>query len=139
MMPAGARRRTIAVMERPVSWDPATPRLRPLRLLLGWVVGAASIWIAAWVLSGVSLERTGAAFLAAALIAVLNAIVPPVLAALRLPFMLAFGSVLLAAVLMSAVGGALQVVLGTNDDDEYTLRVTRRIARRQGTPESTDV
>ena len=33
----------------------------------------------------------------------------------------------------------LQVILGTNDDDEYTVRVTRRIARRLGAHEGTDV
>ena len=33
----------------------------------------------------------------------------------------------------------LQVLLGTNDDDEYTVRVTRRIARRLGAHEGTDV
>ena len=34
---------------------------------------------------------------------------------------------------------ALEVVLGTNDDDTYTLRVIQRIARRTGEPVSTDV
>jgi uncharacterized membrane protein YvlD (DUF360 family) len=103
----------------------------------------------------------------AALIAVLNAVLPPVLAALRLPFTLAagfllilvadagilvlahellpddirvgsFGDALLAALLIAAVSLVLQAVLGTNDDDEYTLRVTRRIARRQGAQTRTD-
>jgi uncharacterized membrane protein YvlD (DUF360 family) len=155
-------------MERSLSWEPATPRLRPGRLLLAWAVAAASVWVASWLLSGIALEGTGAAFLVAALIAVLNAIVPPLLAALRLPYMLAagfvlvlladalllrlasdvlpgdihvdsFGAALLAALIMAAVGVVLQIVLGTNDDDEYSLRVTRRIARRGGRPELSDV
>ena len=46
---------------------------------------------------------------------------------------------ILAALVMSAASLVLQVVLGTNDDDEYALRVTRRIARRQGAGEPTDV
>ena len=33
---------------------------------------------------------------------------------------------------MAVVSIVLQVIVGTNDDDEYTLRVTRRIARRLG-------
>ena len=33
----------------------------------------------------------------------------------------------------------LETILGTNDDDAYTLRVTRRIARRQGASAPTDV
>src|SRR5213078_137617 len=96
------------------------------------------------------------------------AVIPPVIAALRLPFMVAigfvlvllvdaalllivdaafpdwlrvdsFGDALLAAVLIAAVSILLQVIAGTNDDDEYTLRVTRRIARRLGATGRTDV
>ena len=95
------------------------------------------------------------------MIAVLNAIVPPVLAALRLPFTIAttfllvlvadalmlmlassltegaievsnFGWALLTSLVASAVTTVLSVVAGTNDDDEYTLRVTQRLARRFG-------
>ena len=33
----------------------------------------------------------------------------------------------------------LQALLGTNDDDEYTVRVNRRIARRLGAHEGTEV
>src|SRR5215211_6447914 len=151
-----------------VSWQPQRPRLHPGRLLLAWAVGAASVAVAAWLLPGVALERSGAALSAAAAVAVLNAVLPPLLAALRLPFMVAigfvlvlladalllqlasellpdeirvdgFGDALLAALVMAAVSLVLQVVLGTDDDDEYTLHVTRRIARRQGGQEQTDV
>jgi uncharacterized membrane protein YvlD (DUF360 family) len=125
------------------------------------MIAAASVYVAAGVLPGVSLERPGGALLVAAVIGVLNAFLPPLVAALRLPFMLAlgfllvlfvdagallladeavpsylavdsFGSALLAALLMAAVTIVLQVVTGTNDDDRYTLNVVRRIARRQG-------
>ena len=151
-----------------VTWQPATPRLRPVRLLLSWIVAAASVWVAAWLVPGVALEQSGSAFAVAALIAVLNAVLPPILAALRLPFTLiagfllvlladalllriahdvlpddihvgSFGDAFLAALVIAAVSVVLQVVLGTNDDDEYSLRVTRRIARRQGVHASTDV
>jgi uncharacterized membrane protein YvlD (DUF360 family) len=150
-----------------VRWQPAKPHIGVLRLLVSWVVGAASVWVAAWLVPGVALEQTGAAFLVAALIALLNAIVPPLLAALRLPFMLAigfllvlfaeagllmlahellpddirvdsFGDALLAALVITAVSVVLQIILGTNDDDEYSLRVTRRIAKRQGAQATTD-
>ena len=73
-----------------VRWEPATPRLRVLRLLVSWVVAAASVAIAPGSFREY-LEQTGAAFAVAALIAVLNALLPPVLAALRLPFMLVAG------------------------------------------------
>ena len=51
-----------------------------------------------------------------------------------------FGDALLMSVVMAVVGIVLQVIVGTNDDDEYTLRVTRRIAApaRAATPR-TDV
>jgi uncharacterized membrane protein YvlD (DUF360 family) len=150
-----------------VRWEPATPRLGLARTLISWVVAAASVWVAAAILPGVALEQTGAAFLVAAVLAALNAVLPPVLAALRLPFMLligfllvlvadalvlqlahdllpddirvdSFGDALLAALIISAVSLVLQTILGTNDDDEYNLRVTRRIARRQGASAVTD-
>ena len=151
-----------------VSWEPERPRLRPLRLLVSWAIAAASLYVAAALLPGLELDRPGAAFVIAALIAVINAVLPPAVAALRLPYMLAlgfvlvllldatalviaddalpsfitvgsFGDALLAALVMAAVSIVLQVVTGTNDDDEYSLRVIKRIARRQGAQDRTDV
>ena len=135
--------------------------------MLVWIVGAISVWVAAELVAGVTLKQTGAAFVAAFLIALFNAIVPPILAALRLPFALvsgfiivlladaavlelaaavapgqihvdSFGDALLAALLIAAVSMVLQIALGLNDDDEYSLRVTRRIARRRGIIARTD-
>jgi uncharacterized membrane protein YvlD (DUF360 family) len=137
-------------------------------LVAAWLVGALSVWTVAWLLPGVALHGAGSALLVAAVIALLNAVLPPVLAALRLPYMLvagfllvliadalllraaadllsddvrvdSFGTALLAALLISAVSMVIQILLGTNDDDEYSLRVTRRIARRQGAGARTDV
>ena len=151
-----------------LTWEPAAPRLRVLPVVVSWIISAAAVAIAAWILPGFGLEQTGAALIVAALIGILNAVLPPVLAALRLPFMLvagfllvlfadalvlqiagdvlsddvhvgSFGDALLAALVMSAVSLVLQVILGVNDDDEYTLRVTRRIAKRQGAIAPTDV
>jgi uncharacterized membrane protein YvlD (DUF360 family) len=152
----------------PVIWDPATPRLGLVRTIVAWIVAAASVEVAAWIVPGVALEATGSAFLVAALIAILNAVLPPIVAALRLPFMLAlgfvlvllvdalvlrvaadllpgdirvdsFGDALLASLLISASSVVLQTIIGAGDDDMYSLRVTRRIARRQGASERTDV
>jgi uncharacterized membrane protein YvlD (DUF360 family) len=151
-----------------VRWEPAKPRFDLVRLLVGWVIAAVSVEISAWLVPGVALQDPGAGVLVAALIAVLNAVLPPLLAALRLPFTLVsgfllvliadalllqlahvilpdqirvdgFGDALLAALLISAVSLVLQVVVGANDNDTYTLRVTRRIARRQGAVDRTDV
>jgi uncharacterized membrane protein YvlD (DUF360 family) len=152
----------------PVTWEPAAPRIRIGAVVLGWIVAAAALWASAEVVAGFTLDRTGAAFVAAGVIAVLNALLPPLIAALRLPLTLvagfvlvlvcdalllmaaaellpdevhvaSFGDALLAALVTAAVSMALQAVLGTDDDDTYTVRVTRRIARRQGGGTRTDV
>ena len=49
-----------------------------------------------------------------------------------------FGDALLAALVIAAVSIVIQALTGTNDDDEYTVRVTKRIARRGGGEIRTD-
>ncbi len=151
-----------------VAWQPERPRFKPLRLLLSWVLTALSLGVAAAILPGVDIAGAAGALAVAAVVAALNALIPPVLAALRLPFMLAlgfvlvmvanafvlklasdalentfvvdnFGWALLAALLVAAVSVFLEVIFGTNDDDTYTLRVVQRIAKRQGGATRTDV
>jgi uncharacterized membrane protein YvlD (DUF360 family) len=150
-----------------VKWEPTKPALRPLRLLVAWAIAAATLYIAAIVVPGVTLEEPGSAFVVAAIVAVLNAFLPPIVAALRLPFMLAlgfvlvlivdalvlviadelvpefikvnsFGDALLASLVMAAVSILLQTITGTNDDDEFNLRVVKRVARHQGIEAPTD-
>jgi uncharacterized membrane protein YvlD (DUF360 family) len=152
----------------PVTWTPAPPQFRPLGLAMSLLVGAVAVWVAALLLPGMHVRSFGAALIAAALIGVLNAILPPIVAALRLPFTLvlgflavlavdaailllvsdiaspdikvdSFGSALLAALLIAAASMALQTVLGVNDEDSYSLRVIERVARRQGEQTRTDV
>jgi uncharacterized membrane protein YvlD (DUF360 family) len=143
-------------------------RIRPLRLVLAWFLSAAAVLVAAWAVPGVAIEGNGGALVAAAVIGVLNAVLPPLLAALRLPFTLliglvlvlaldaamfllssriapgaisvdSFGSALLAAFVVSAVSVVLDSLFRMNDDDAYMLRVTQRIARRTGGQTVTDV
>ncbi len=149
-------------------WSPGRPKIRARRLLLQWVTSALALYIAAILVPGVKIEGFFGALIAAALIAILNAVVPPLIAALRLPYMLAVGFLLVlvldawmvkvaadlsdhtfkvdgffAALLVSLVAAAvtvvLEVLLGTNDDDVYSLRVTQRIARRSRRRAVTDV
>jgi uncharacterized membrane protein YvlD (DUF360 family) len=151
-----------------VTWEPARPRFKPSRLLLSWLLTAAALWIAAAILPGVDVAGGWGALAVAAVVAALNAMLPPVLAALRLPFMLALGFLLvlalnalvlklaseflgdtfsvdslwwalLAALVVATVSIVLEVLFGANDDDTYTLRVVQRIARRQGGGQPTDV
>ena len=149
-------------------WQPARLRYRPLPVLLTWVETAAALLIAAGLLPGISINGFGGALVTALLIAILNAVLPPIAAALRIPFMAVlgflialflnavmlllasridaasitvdnFGWALLAALVAAGIGVALSVLLRTNEDDTYMLRMTRRIARRQGGGAVTDV
>ena len=151
-----------------MTWNPQPPKFRMLHVLLSWLVAAVAVFIAAAIVPGVSVGNFGDALAAAVLIAGLNAVLPPLVAALRLPFTLAlgfvlilvldalilllashissraikvssFGSALLAAVVISAAMLVLEVIFGVNDDDTYALRVIRRIARRQGNTVHTEV
>ncbi|MFL5824653.1 MAG: phage holin family protein [Solirubrobacteraceae bacterium] len=151
-----------------LTWAPQAPRFSPLRLLAAWLVAGCSVLFAAAVLPGVSVGGFGDAVLAAAVIAALNAILPPIVAALRLPFTLAvgfvtvllldalilllashiesagiavdgFGWALVASLVIAGASMTLELILGVNDDDVYSLRVIRRIAKRQGGQVSTDV
>jgi uncharacterized membrane protein YvlD (DUF360 family) len=150
-----------------VSWEPAKPTFHPARVVVNWLLSAAALFVAALIVPGVSVEGFGGAAIAALLITILNALIPPVIASLRLPLtaVLGFLAILLvdagllilasrvapgaikvsdgwwalvAALVASAVTVVLEVVFGTNDDDTYELRVVQRVARRQGTIEKTD-
>ncbi len=147
-------------------WSPQRPRFRPGQLVLAWLLGGISLLVATKLVPGASDSTFGAALAVAAILAVLNAILPPILAAVRLPFtaLLGFfgvlaldaGMLLLAdhysdglkidsfwsalgvALVAAAVGVVLSVVFGTNDDDVYSLRVVQRIARRSSDRVVTD-
>jgi uncharacterized membrane protein YvlD (DUF360 family) len=150
------------------SWRPERVRLRPARLVVSWLVSTVALIITADILPGVSIQDFWGALLAVAVIAVLNALLPPVIAALRLPFTVLLGFVLvllldgamllaasrlsdntvevdsygwalLAALVVSAVSVVLEIIVGANDDDAYTVRVVQRIARRSGERVETDV
>jgi len=153
--------------ERP-TWGAGRPRFNVFRLLLAWALSAVALLVAAGLVPGAAVNDYRGAVVAAAAIAVLNAILPPLVAAIELPFMALLGflvvlaldaAILLAvdsitngdlavssfwsalgvALAAAAVGVVLNVVLGTNDDDTYSLRVIQRIARRSKDREETDV
>jgi uncharacterized membrane protein YvlD (DUF360 family) len=150
------------------TWGVGRPRFHVLRLLLAWLVSATALLGAAWVVPGASVSDFKGALAAALVIAALNAVIPPVVAAIRFPFMVlvgfvvvlvvnalillgadratggdltvdSFWSALGVALVASALSVLIAVLLGTNDDDTYTFRVTQRIARRSGDREETSV
>ena len=127
-------------------WTPQKPKLRLFRVVLNWLVAAAALLIAAQIVPGATVHGFGAAVVTVAIVALLNALLPPLIAALRLPLMLlvgfllvlvldalmllavdslfargvhfsSFWSALLVALVASGVGVALDVLVGTNDDD----------------------
>ena len=149
-------------------WSPERPKIRLGQVLLAWVVAAGALLIAAAIVPGVHVNGFLGAVVASAVIAVLNAFLPPIVAALRLPFMVvlgfllvlfldaalllvtselipqwitvdSFGWALLTALIAAAVTVVLQVIVGTNDDDTFTFRIVQRIAKRQGGRVRTDV
>jgi uncharacterized membrane protein YvlD (DUF360 family) len=152
---------------RPLRTD-VRPQLRPTRLVLSLLVSAASVFLAAAILPRFDVGDFWKALLAALIIAALNAVLSPLVAAVRLPYTVATsfllllvlnaavlrivdavtenavdvqgtGAAIIAALVISAISTALEVVAGTNDDDVYMLRVIQRIARRSGEKVETDV
>jgi uncharacterized membrane protein YvlD (DUF360 family) len=150
-----------------LAWRPELPRLRPGRLLAAWLASALGLLLAAGIVPGAEIRGFGGAVVVAAIVAILNAVLPPVIAALRLPFTVAIGFVLVlaldaamlllaeeiapdqlhvagfvdalaVAVIAAALSMAIGVVAGIDDDEGYSLRVARRVARRTGEPVAGD-
>jgi uncharacterized membrane protein YvlD (DUF360 family) len=148
-------------------WRPEPPRVRPLQLLVSWGFSALALLVACWIVPGAHINSFGSALLAALVIAVLNAILPPMVAALRLPLTLVFGFLLilvldalmllaadnltdgdlaidgfwwalLVALVASAATLVLHVLAGVDDDSEWSYRVVQRIARRTADVSETD-
>jgi uncharacterized membrane protein YvlD (DUF360 family) len=144
------------------------PKIKPFRLVVSWLVAAASLFVAAWLVPHVEIKTFWGAVVVSLVIAILNALILPLVAAIRLPLTLVlgflivlvldalmlmaasgitdnaievdgFGWALLTALISSAVTVVLDVLFGTNDDDTYTLRVIERIARRSGERVETEV
>jgi uncharacterized membrane protein YvlD (DUF360 family) len=153
--------RQLAEFGQMPKWTPEVPKIRVFRLLVAWLASAVALLVAAEIVPDASVRNFSGALVAAAAIALLNALFPPLLAALRLPWMLpvaflltigldvlmllaadsitngdlTIGSAWAAlgvALVAAAVGVILEVLLGTNDDDNYVFRVIQRIARRSG-------
>ena len=70
------------------------PKIKPFRLLVSWLVAAAALFIAAWIVPHVEIQTFLGAVVVSLVIAVLNALIPPLVAAIRLPFTLVLGFLL---------------------------------------------
>ena len=149
-------------------WRPERPRLRLFPLLVTWLGTGVALMVAAGILPGVDVKSFWGALLVAAVVAALNAVIPPLLAALRLPLTLVLGFLLVLvadalillvaadagitdgaltvdnfgwALLAALVVAAVSVVLAVllGSDDTSSIRIAQRIARRQGIIATTDV
>jgi uncharacterized membrane protein YvlD (DUF360 family) len=148
------------------SWTPQRPSFSLGHLVVAWLLSAVALLVAAYLVPGAHISSLGVAIAAAAVIAGLNAVLPPVVAAVRLPFTALLGffavlfvdagmllladrwstnisidsfwTALLVALAAAAVDVVLSIVFGTNDDDVYSLRVVQRIAKRSGERVVTD-
>jgi uncharacterized membrane protein YvlD (DUF360 family) len=151
----------------PPTWVVRRPELRIRSLLVGWILAVTGLLTAAVLLPGLRIDGLLGAFGVVAVIGIVNALIVPVVARIRLPFTILSGFLLVlildAAVLWGAAGsvsnsivvdtfgwaiaGALaaaaatlvfQIALGVNNDDMYSLRVIERMARRSGEQIRTD-
>jgi uncharacterized membrane protein YvlD (DUF360 family) len=166
-MPAQEPERSEPGLGEGRAWSPAHPQLGLPKLVLTWLMVTFSLVLAAGLVPGAHVTEFWGALGATAVIAVLNALLPPLVAALRLPLTLLLGFVLVlvldalmllaadavtngalkldsfwaalgVAFVASAVGVVLDALFGTNDDDTYNFRVIQRVARRSGDQAFTD-
>jgi putative membrane protein len=141
---------------------------RPVvRILLIWIIEALALVLLTFLLSGLWVEDLVAAFVAAAAIGLLNALLWPILSYVLLPFaVLTLGllalvlngaiiwlagqflpgfnvdnlwTAMLTALGMTAVNTIASALLTIDDDNSYYRNVVRRRMRRRAKPEETDV
>jgi putative membrane protein len=126
------------------------------RLLVRWICNVIALFVAAWILSGISYgDQWWTLFIAAAVFTLVNAWVKPVLAVLSIPFIVVtlglfyflinvlmlyltdwivpdfeirtFWWAVLAAIIVSIVNGLLNLVMPDDDDRRRSeVRVYRR-------------
>jgi uncharacterized membrane protein YvlD (DUF360 family) len=154
--------------DRSTPRQPERARRRVFPLVVSWFASAVALMVAAAILPGVEIEDFWGALVVALVVAVLNAVIPPFLAALRLPFMLVLGFLLVLvadalflqlaadadvtdgafhvdnfgwALLAALMVAAVNVVLAVafGRDETSSIRIAQRIARRQGIIATTDV
>jgi putative membrane protein len=125
------------------------------KLLVRWVCNVIALFIAAWILSGISYgDQWWTLFIAAAVFTIVNAWVKPVLAVLSIPFILVtlglfyflinvfmlyltdwivpdfeiktFWWAVLAAIIVSIINGLLNLVMPDEDDRRVQVQTYRR-------------
>jgi len=138
-----------------------------VRVLVIWPIQVVSLAIMAWLLSGVQVDGVGTAFVAVGVLALLNALLWPLLSYIVLPFaVLTLGlaslvlngvfillasalvegfyvdslwTAILVAVGLTAISAFIGSLLNIGDDSAWYRNVLRRRMRRRSGAEKTDV
>ena len=117
------------------AWRPDNPRVHPVRVLAAWAISALALLLAASIVPGADIRGVGGAIVVAALVAVVNAIIPPILAALRLPFTIGIGFIAVlaadAVALLIAADAAAPAPLRRRVR-QRARRLDRRLRRQHG-------
>ena len=116
----------------PVTWKPQRPRFHIVPLVIAWIGSAAGIMAAAYIVPGDSVNGFLGAMLVAALVAMLNAIAPPVIAAIRLPYTVGVGFILVLAVDALMLQAASAIAPARSRFDSLRLGAGNRADRRGG-------
>lgn len=138
-----------------------------IRVLIIWSIQVVALAIMAWLLSGVRVDSVGAAIVAVAILALLNALLWPLLSYIILPFaVLTLGlaslvlngvfilltsalveglhvdnlwTAMILAVGLTAINALIGSLLNIDDDSAWYRNVLRRRMRRRSGVEETDV
>ena len=97
---------------------------------VSWLIGAIALLVGAFIVPGASTKDFGAVVATAAIVAVLNAVLPPIVAALRLPFMLLLGFLLV--LVLDALMLLAADAIGLMQVDSFWLGAGRRRGRLGG-------
>jgi len=153
---------------RDVRWRPERPRWKVGRFLVSWFIVSLAILGAGVLVPGFTIGSFGDALSVALVLSLLNALLSPLLAAIRLPLplissflLMLFANAYLLLIAEEVVGGGqrvesfwaalaasfviaatvvvLEVLFGVNDESTFDAKVVRRVARRQGVIAPTDV
>src|SRR4029450_3740096 len=91
----------VSMTDTTAKWQPELLRVKPTKLIVSWLLTAGALAVTAAILPGVHIADAGGALVVALVVAGLNAVIPPLFAALRLPLTLVFGFLL--ALVLSAL------------------------------------
>ena len=119
-------------VRRPPDWEPELPRIAPAELVLRWLASAIALLVASQIISAGHIAGFGDAVAVAAILAVLNAVLSPLLAALRIPFIALAGFFLVLLLDAGMLMLAARIAPGAHPGRQLRLGDRLRARRRGG-------